>query len=139
MINQLLMPTKLSSEEEHTVRSNMRRIRETTPCNGGKPLSLRQLADKFDVSSVVLSRFETGNNGSSKFNAKMVQKYSETLGVPLHLFYQASEVDLLDISRRRYEKIACELAETQKKLELAQERLNYLRDKVCKPLRTWHI
>ena len=99
---------------EHTIRSNMRRIRESTPWNGGKPLSLRRMAENLGTNSVNLSRFETGRK--SKFNADMVRKYSETLGVPLDLFYQASEVDLLDISRRRYEEVASELAKTQKKL-----------------------
>ena len=107
---------------EHTIRSNMRRIRESTPWNGGKPLSQRKMAAELGTTSVVLSRFETGRR--SKFNADMVRKYSETLGVPLDLFYQcepkleptASDVDLLDISRRRYEEVASELAKTQKKL-----------------------
>lgn len=114
---------------EHTIRSNMRRIRESTPWNGGKPLSQRKMAAELGTTPVILSRFETGRR--SKFNADMVRKYSETLGVPLDLFYQcepkleptASDVDLLDISRRRYEEVASELAKTQKKLRSALEKL----------------
>jgi len=97
------------------------------PWNGAKPLSLRKMAKKLGVTPITLSRFETGRK--SKFNAEMVRKYSETLGVPLAQFYQceprleptASDVDLLDISRRRYEEVATELAKTQKKLRSALE------------------
>lgn len=114
---------------EHTIRSNMRRIRENTPWNGGKPLSLRKMAAELGTTPANLSRFETGKK--SKFIADMVRKYSETLGVPSDLFCQrepkleptASDVDLLDISRRRYEEVASELAETQKKLRSALEKL----------------
>ena len=119
----------LSKDEALMVRSNMRRIRETTVLDGDllvRPLSLRKMADKLGTNSAKLSRFETGKN--SPFRHEMVMKYANVLGVPIHLFYQRHtrrkptrlEADLLDISNRRYEELAQSLKKTQEALRKTQ-------------------
>ena len=118
--------TKIDPLLEHAVRSNMRRIRETTPINGGKPLSLRRMAEILGTSSVNLSRFETGKK--SPFRHEMVVKYAEVLDVPIDLFYQLEpklkpsrqEVDLLDIANRRYAELDQSLRKTQEALRKTQ-------------------
>ena len=110
-------------QKHHIIRSNMRRIRETTPINGKKPLSLRQMADKLGTSPVQISRFETGKK--STFHHSMVARYSEVLDVPIDLFYQLKpkktpcrqDLDLLDINNRRYEDLAQTLSKTQARLK----------------------
>ena len=118
--------TKIDPLLEHAVRSNMRRIRKTTPIDGKKPMSLRQMAEKIGVTPILLSRFETGKK--STFDHGIVVKYAEALGVPIDLFYQSEpklkpsrqEVDLLDISSRRYEVLAKKLAATEAALKKTQ-------------------
>ena len=126
IINEVTM-TEIDPLLEHTVRSNMRRIRETTtPADEKKPLSLRRMAEKLGTSPVQLSRFETGKR--STFHRGMVVRYAEALGVPIDLFYELDpkltpsrqEVDLLDISSRRYEALAIKLAGTEAALKKTQ-------------------
>ena len=117
-------------QNHHIIRSNMRRIRETTPVNGKKPISLREMADKLGMPSGSLSRFETGKSTSggkpdSPFRHSMVIKYAEILDVPIALFYQLEpkktpcrqDLDLLDINNRRYEDLAQTLSKTQARLK----------------------
>ena len=125
IINEVTM-TKIDPLLEHAVRSNMRRIRETTSIDGKKPMSLRRMAEKIGVTPILLSRFETGKK--STFDHGIVVKYAEALGVPVDLFYQSEpklkpsrqEVDLLDISSRRYEVLAKKLAATEAALKKTQ-------------------
>ena len=117
--------TEIDPLLEHTVRSNMRRIRETTiPVDERKPLSIRGMAEKIGTSPVYLSRFETGRKGlncKAKFYHDIVVKYANALDVPIDLFYQSEpkvkpsrqEVDLLDIDNRRYTALADKLVETE--------------------------
>ena len=117
--------TEIDPLLEHTVRSNMRRIRETTiPVDERKPLSIRGMAEKIGTSPVYLSRFETGRKGlncKAKFYHDIVVKYANALDVPIDLFYQSEpkvkpsrqEVDLLDIGNRRYTALADKLVETE--------------------------
>jgi|TARA_R110000824_G_C14907089_1_gene646113 transcriptional regulator with XRE-family HTH domain len=115
-----------TEDEEHAIRSNMRRIRETISVGGRKPLSLRQMADKLGTTPMQLSRFETGKK--SPFYNGMVVRYANALDVPIDLFYQSEpkltasrqEVDLLDIGRRRYEALATKLAGTEAALKKTQ-------------------
>ena len=108
-----------TEDEEHAIRSNMRRIRETISVGGRKPLSLRQMADKLGTTPMQLSRFETGKK--SPFYNGMVVRYANALDVPIDLFYQSEpkvkpsrqEVDLLDIGNRRYTALADKLVETE--------------------------
>tara|TARA_R100001143_G_C3341073_1_gene124309 strand:+ start:692 stop:1201 length:510 start_codon:yes stop_codon:yes gene_type:complete len=124
IINEVTM-TEIDPLLEHTVRSNMRRIRETTiPVDERKPLSIRGMAEKIGTSPVYLSRFETGRKGlncKAKFYHDIVVKYANALDVPIDLFYQSEpkvkpsrqEVDLLDIGNRRYTALADKLVETE--------------------------
>ena len=119
--------TKIDPLLEHAVRSNMRRIRETTSIDGeAKPLSIRKMAKKLGTKPVNLSRFETGRK--STFDHGIVVKYAEALGVPIDLFYQSEpklkpsrqEVDLLDIANRRYAELDQSLRKTQEALRKTQ-------------------
>ena len=117
---------------EHTVRSNMRRIRETTiPAGEKKPPSIRRMAEMLGTTPVYLSRFETGrkgNNCKAKFYHDVVAKYADALDVPIDLFYQLEpklnpsrqEVDLLDIGNRRHTALADKLAATESALRKTQ-------------------
>ena len=56
--------TKIDPLLEHAVRSNMRRIRETTSIDGKKPMSLRRMAEKIGATPVQLRRIETGKRST---------------------------------------------------------------------------
>ena len=110
-------------QRHHIIRSNMRRIRETTPVNGEKPFSIRKMAEKLGTKPVNLSRFELGRK--AKFQHSVVAEYAKALDVPIDLFYQLEpkktpchqDIDLLDINNRRYEELAQTLSKTQANLK----------------------
>ena len=102
----------ISKADALMVRSNMRRISETTLIDNGKPLSIRKMAEILGTNSANLSRFETGT--TSPFRHELVMEYAEVLGIPLHFFYHRHtrrkpnrlEADLLDISNKRIQELA---------------------------------
>ena len=116
----------ISKADALMVRSNMRRIRETTLIDNGKPLSIRKMAEILGTNSANLSRFETGT--TSPFRHELVMEYAEVLGIPLHFFYHRHtrrkpnrlEADLLDISNKRIQELAQSLKKAQGALRKTQ-------------------
>ena len=122
---------KWSFEEDMQIRYNLRNIRMNTPLdsNGGKHLSIRQMAEILGSTSAHLSRLETGCTTQearpselatkpkkplasliSASGTDWVYEYSRILGVPKHCFYPAAN-NLLsdeirrDLARRKYRAV----------------------------------
>jgi hypothetical protein len=115
-----------SGIEQHLIRSNMRRIRQTTPFKNGKPLTIRMMAKEIGSTPVFLSRFETGKK--SKFNFTVVHQYADVLDLPVDVFCKRDvSTNILDVARRRFEQAAIEARTAEERLLVEKGKSKSLR------------
>ncbi len=80
----------------HAIRGNLRLMREKTPLadNGGKPLSIRRMAERLGTKPINLSRLETGKK--SALYPIWIRQYASVLGCKEVDLFPAALVGLIN-------------------------------------------